>query len=142
MRDSPLSEAEITNCELSGDGLCDDKDNVEQCNYDGGDCCLIGIFTDFCLACICCEDETRHPDYHSLPENKCTPPWLGDGYCDEDLNAPECNFDSGDCCLPIINDKYCYTCTCFADNTKHVTLKEGDFPFETIKRPMLSLPFN
>ncbi len=28
--------------------------------------------------------------------------WIGDGYCDPDLNNAECNYDGGDCC----------SCTC------------------------------
>ena len=25
--------------------------------------------------------------------------WLGNGFCDDQLNKVECNFDGGDCCL-------------------------------------------
>ena len=35
------------------DGFCDDMNNNEACNYDGGDCC--GTLADkrFCLQCQC-----------------------------------------------------------------------------------------
>ena len=34
------------------DGLCDDENNVPDCNWDGGDCCGDVIDT-FCVACEC-----------------------------------------------------------------------------------------
>ena len=44
----------------------------------------------------------------------------GDGYCDEALNIPECEYDRGDCCGPNFTDwpddadamKYCYGSGC------------------------------
>ena len=35
------------------DGFCDDMNNNEACNYDGGDCC--GVYADkrFCFVCKC-----------------------------------------------------------------------------------------
>ena len=38
--------------------------------------------------------------------------WLGDGYCDDDTNTLECNFDNGDCCGCSVNTDYCTTCQC------------------------------
>ena len=38
---------------LVGDGYCDDVTNTADCNYDGGDCCLDAIQTNFCFNCIC-----------------------------------------------------------------------------------------
>ena len=38
--------------------------------------------------------------------------WLGDGFCDDDTNTPECNFDNGDCCGCNVNTDYCATCQC------------------------------
>ena len=26
-------------CQWSGDGFCDDESNIEECDFDGGDCC-------------------------------------------------------------------------------------------------------
>ena len=37
----------------------------------------------------------------------------GDGYCDDNNNVPECNYDGGDCCGSCINKQYCSTCACF-----------------------------
>lgn len=111
-------------CDATGDGACDDKDNIEQCNYDGGDCCLPIIATDWCIQCICHEDGTKHPDYNS--EDECIASWQGDGDCDEKQNTAKCKYDHGDCCLPVIDDKYCFSCICHEDGTKHTTLEEGD----------------
>ena len=36
-----------------GDGFCDDVNNVEDCNYDGGDCCGISVQNNFCVNCTC-----------------------------------------------------------------------------------------
>ena len=35
------------------DGLCDDMNNNEACNYDGGDCCGVNIAKNFCVKCEC-----------------------------------------------------------------------------------------
>ena len=39
--------------EFKGDGLCDDGNNHEGCEYDGGDCCGSNVYTDFCSECQC-----------------------------------------------------------------------------------------
>ncbi len=36
-----------------GDGGCDDVNNVEGCFFDGGDCCLDDVNTEFCTDCEC-----------------------------------------------------------------------------------------
>ena len=36
-----------------GDGFCDDANNFEECNYDGGDCCGINVQKNFCVNCTC-----------------------------------------------------------------------------------------
>ena len=38
-----------------GDGFCDDENNNEECNWDGGDCCGDNINTDYCSVCACLE---------------------------------------------------------------------------------------
>ena len=37
---------------------------------------------------------------------------IGNGYCDDENNNDECNFDGGDCCLTSPNTDYCSECTC------------------------------
>ena len=36
-----------------GDGYCDDNSNNADCEFDGGDCCLDTVITDYCTECIC-----------------------------------------------------------------------------------------
>ncbi len=36
-----------------GDGMCDDDTNIEECQYDGGDCCLETQSWSYCNECIC-----------------------------------------------------------------------------------------
>ena len=38
---------------LIGDGICDDESNNIDCGFDGGDCCLDLVVTDFCSECQC-----------------------------------------------------------------------------------------
>ncbi len=35
------------------DDWCDDEVNIEECNFDGGDCCGEDVQTDFCDICAC-----------------------------------------------------------------------------------------
>lgn len=36
-----------------GDGICDDFNNNQPCNFDGGDCCLEELIIDHCEICQC-----------------------------------------------------------------------------------------
>ena len=36
-----------------GDGSCDDDYNIQECGYDGGDCCGSENVYDFCSLCKC-----------------------------------------------------------------------------------------
>ena len=38
---------------LVGDGICDDESNHIDCGFDGGDCCLHSVVTEFCSECQC-----------------------------------------------------------------------------------------
>ena len=39
--------------EWVNDGFCDDMNNIEECIYDGGDCCGVNTNRRFCLNCEC-----------------------------------------------------------------------------------------
>ena len=49
----------ILNCKLSWigdwirDGFCDDSNNKDACDYDGGDCCGLSARKKFCIDCTC-----------------------------------------------------------------------------------------
>jgi hypothetical protein len=49
--------------EVIGDGVCDDRQNVAECKYDGQDCCLTTMNTSFCEDCRChlgkCSKQSR-----------------------------------------------------------------------------------
>ena len=36
-----------------GDGYCDDGNNNQECNFDGGDCCGPNVNTEYCTECQC-----------------------------------------------------------------------------------------
>jgi hypothetical protein len=36
-----------------GDGVCNDRQNIAECRYDGNDCCLSNKNTTFCEDCAC-----------------------------------------------------------------------------------------
>ena len=46
-----------------GDSFCDDNNNNENCNFDGGDCCDESKNLDFCSACTCLDP--IDPNYNS-----------------------------------------------------------------------------
>ena len=46
------------------------------------------------------------------------PLWSGNGFCDDENNNVECNFDGGDCCLDEVDKHYCSECICH-ENTYH-----------------------
>ena len=57
----------------------------------------------------------------------CTiPQWIGDGYCDDDINTEICNFDGGDCCGYSIDTTYCFECQCCDIGGCNVTINGGN----------------
>ena len=40
---------------------------------------------------------------------------MNNGYCNDETNIPECNFDGGDCCGSCIITDYCTNCTCIGN---------------------------
>ena len=98
------------------DGNCDDENNTEECDYDGGDCCT-DTKQNHCTLCEC-----KDPEYHNHINQtiiEChNPPWVGDGHCDDENNHPKCNYDGGDCCLDE-DHKHCKICECKDPNHTH-----------------------
>lgn len=54
------SEDSCGNHAWIGDGLCDDVSNLEECFFDGGDCCLETISIGTCFTCLCHLDGKLH----------------------------------------------------------------------------------
>merc|ERR1711976_896101 len=78
--------------EWFADGYCDDENNTPECDFDGGDCCDNDMedWDYYCNECECFDN-----DIEIVCE---VPDWFADGYCDDENNTPECDFDGGDCC--------------------------------------------
>ena len=115
-----------------GDGYCDDQNNVEGCQFDGGDCCIQPLVTDYCTECEChskfviidyCNCKIKITSSINISFNLfsvgnpiCIDAWIGDGICDDQNNIVDCLFDGGDCCLdpldPLVT-YYCTACECF-----------------------------
>ena len=102
-----------------GDGFCDDKYNTDKCNFDGGDCCQHDLDRSYCTECLCYqtladievqEDVCR---YHT---------YVGNGFCEDFANTPECMYDGGDCCGPS-NYQYCASCQCLYDEYELIDTK-------------------
>ena len=56
-----LSDLNCSNQHWVGDGYCDDVTNNNECNYDGGDCCLDTVNTQYCTECICHDENVTGP---------------------------------------------------------------------------------
>ena len=90
--------------------MCNDETNNEDCDYDGGDCCLSDKNTELCSECIC------------YPQASCTagiiPSIVGDGFCHDETNNVECNYDGGDCCKKSVKKEFCSKCECIEGELK------------------------
>ncbi len=94
-----------------GNGACYAEANIEECGYDGGDCCLAETeCKHYCqgLECTCHETGLVHCEYH---EGACE--GGGNQICDAENNDIYCDFDDGDCCLKT--NTICDLSTCFND---------------------------
>ena len=65
-----------TNPGWIGDGYCDDVTNTMECSYDGGDCCLDPVNTQYCSECQCIDDSgsTVDPGTTESPSGGTTTP--------------------------------------------------------------------
>jgi len=122
--------------QYKGDGNCDDKNNNEACEYDGGDCCAKsvtnnkGVATGVVITKYCNDCECLDPDNQGEGEAAPTcgkPQFKGDGNCDDDNNNAACEYDGGDCCAKTVKNKrgistgtviqkFCSECTCLDPN--------------------------
>ena len=99
------TELSCENDFYKGDGHCDDGNNHEGCEWDGGDCCGENV------------DKRNYQDCKCLdlpnPKNPCEDDnWKGDGYCDDGNNHQGCEWDGGDCCGKEVAKDYCTACEC------------------------------
>jgi hypothetical protein len=62
---------------LIGDGYCHDDINNQECGYDGGDCCLSSVNTDYCSNCSCSGNGViSSPGFPGNYENNLDITWL------------------------------------------------------------------
>ena len=103
-------------CEVpafQGDGYCDDENNVPSCDYDGGDCCINPVETTYCTVCECIGGGNGGGGIATISPLICEyPQWASDGFCDDETNTEECDFDGGDCCLEEPITTACQECEC------------------------------
>ena len=52
------------------------------------------------------------------------PRLVGDGYCNDESNTIQCDFDGGDCCYTCVSKQFCIDCKCLAENED----KELNYP--------------
>ena len=113
------------NVALVGNGFCNDETNNPDCNYDGGDCCVVNANTTACSECVCHLIETCAAGYHPL---------VGNGFCNDDTNIAECDYDGGDCCGCVITE-HCEDCACLSgvldDEITNPLVGDGVCNYET-----------
>ena len=88
--------------ELINNKFCNEVNNIQKCNWDGGDCCQTNPkegWDDDCINCECKFTCELIFEEH-----------IGNKYCDDWLNNKECIFDGGDCCQLYPNEDWDSTC--------------------------------
>ena len=112
------------NPDYQGDDSCDDENNNANCEYDGGDCCGDHVETLFCTECQCLDPtyisttpqstlQTSNTQTTTASSSGCYYPHRkGDGYCDDENNNADCEYDGGDCCGDNVITYACTLCQC------------------------------
>lgn len=99
---------------LLADGTCNVETNSPQCNYDGGDCPItitVSNSTEAMIPVFGPPLLTEDTNTTTLVDDLgCT--FVGDGFCDDSNNNPDCNFDGGDCCGENVATDFCSICEC------------------------------
>ena len=101
-------ESETSGCSvnwgLTGDQICDDETNTEECHFDLGDCCDGENDFSLCSDCFCysaghnTNDSIINDCIWQNPLDPLHLAFCGDGKCDPQLNNIQNLFDLGDCC--------------------------------------------
>ena len=97
-----------------GDGACDDECNTEDNSWDGGDCCGPDVNDWWCWDCECLDPNSEYfgAEGGQDEEDPCTFWYVGDGYCDDECNVENHDFDGGDCCGDDVETWFCTECAC------------------------------
>ncbi len=122
---------------------CDEVNNVEECGYDGGDCCRPVVNCPHGNCSTCHLTNRPHLTYEDLgcPELTNGTAMYGQGQCNDELNRRECFFDNGDCCLANVDDSACEDCICHLSYSKtEKTLDAWRFMFIADEGKFLEQP--
>ena len=116
--DEPPKRCESKQKSRIANGICEDDVNVQECDYDGGDCCKQDSNINFCDDCLCIQP---HKEIIEEWVSQCPwYPWLvGDGNCDDFLNHQGCYHDKGDCCNADASHQFCVHCQCLVPMDDH-----------------------
>ena len=79
-----------------GDNFCDDENNVESCDWDGGDCCGDNVITTYCTACECLDPNFETTCEDIWPEKKCKKR-ASKGKCNKNKVKAKCQKTCGYC---------------------------------------------
>jgi len=110
--ETDTSKKQCETPELKGDSYCDDKNNIADCDWDGGDCCHNSEEENLQQFIYCDACECRDPDGTQSPRKCRLPKYQNDDHCDDANNKGSCDWDGGDCCGEDVNTKYCSECLC------------------------------
>ena len=111
-----------------GDGYCDDVNNNNECEWDGGDCCGENIIDDYCYECDCLE---IGDEYFCTTDNPCGE---NEGDCDNDNeceNDLKCGVDNCDVSLSFASSIDC----CYNRSVVTDFLNNGDLGYCTMNYP-------
>ena len=129
-----------------GDGVCDDMCNTLEFQFDQGDCCLTSPGSD-CTQCQCfCPVNSSQFEPSAITcaaydfdignaDLNCPQAWIGDGFCDDDCNHPQFDFDNDDCCTANNSfwDNTCLDCQCYQCVSDHPCYVPPEVPLPLAK---------
>ena len=59
------STTKLKKCDHQGDGYCDDINNIADCDFDEGDCCLNSFINQYCSECCSYVNPVNQTSYVS-----------------------------------------------------------------------------
>merc|ERR1712106_221750 len=111
MGETDITPTEAPPCgspEWKGDNYCDDENNNEECEYDGGDCCnnTMDGWNGFCDACECKDPNAGTSEcVDELSTDKCQ---ANEGKCNKTWWRRKCKDTCGFCgCINILSTAKC-----------------------------------
>ena len=120
-----------------GDGFCHDELNIEDCQYDGGDCCKPVVFDNACTECRCWETGDVKPLEHAACPLEF---FVEDGFCEDESNIPQCGYDGGDCC-GAMKLTFCSDCSCYNPSQANLPRRDNHFFFFCLKNFCFNFAF-